>query len=465
MSKNQAEKKNHTDGSVRKNKKEKDLVLEIDLPGQPIQCWTTDVEKITVILRKHRDVIFDIDMAAGKTYTIWSDQSEMYDAKNKKLIHPRETRNFKDGELLHLWVARDFKGKIFLYEGANLRGAYNIPKLNVGIESFDPAVKPAPINIMLKAAGILGDAKAFNVMQPDGSLSIPEGMKNAEHDKFLQVVELNEKCKNLPQEIADFFMHGGEKEIFLSGGVVTRNWLWNQVAAQTGYVVGNFDWMKELFGERVTIRTVDHAGGRKMYVFLTGSTRHRLNLPAHRYSSMSTKVMGFTFGAGSAAGLRHASWGAVKGNFRGPGLVVILLTISLDVAEWMLDYRQSDPITGKPKQDLTDLFIKIGIDVTKNLISSAMLNYGFGLALLAAGTASIALIVAGTIVLTVLFSYGVDLLDKEYRVSEKIASAIKGAPAFLEKKMEKDYRGFAKAIDQAVKFGGFEYDSSKYPVR
>lgn len=202
-----------------------------------------------------------------------------------------------------------------------------------------------------------------------------------------------------------------------------------------------------------------------MYVFLTGSTRHRRNLPAHRYSSMSTKVMGFTFGAGSAAGLRHATWGAVKGNFKGAGLVVILFTIALGVAEWLLDYRQRDPITGKPKQNLTDLFVKIGIDVTKNLVNAAMLNYGFGLALLAAGSASIALIVAGTIVLTVLFSYGVDLLDKEFGVSEKIASAIKGAPALLEAKMEKDYRGFTKVIDQVVKFGGFEHDSSKYPAR
>lgn len=50
--------KSDTRNSAERNKRgKKELIVEIDLPGQPIQCWTTDVDKVTVILKKHRDVV------------------------------------------------------------------------------------------------------------------------------------------------------------------------------------------------------------------------------------------------------------------------------------------------------------------------------------------------------------------------------------------------------------------------
>lgn len=446
-----------------KTKSEKNLTVQIDLPGQPIQCWTTDYDKITVILRKHRDIVFDIDMRAGKTYTVWAEQSEMYDAKNKKLVHPREMLSFKDGELKHLWVSRDFKGKIYLYERSNLIGTYSIPQADVGIESLDPAFKPAPINIILKAENIWSEEKAFKVMQPNGSYSVPQELKIVEHDKFLHIVELNERCANIPREIADFFKHGGEKELFLSGGVVTQNWLINQIASQVGYVADNLSWMRELFGERVTLKVVDHQGGRKMYAFLSGSSRVRRNLPAYRYSAMSTKVMAFTFGAGSFAGLRHSSWAVLKGSFKGGGLIAMLLTISLDVAEWLVDYEAIDPVSGKPKQDLADLFVKIGIDVVKNLLYGQIVNWGIGLTMFAGGTIAVAFIVFGTVTLTLAVNFSIDFLDKRYGISDKLASEIRKAPSLLEETLSKDYQGFTNAIHQAVKYAEHSYDSSIHP--
>jgi hypothetical protein len=53
-----------------------DLVVQehcIDLPGESVQCWIGGgTDKLKVILRKHRDVIFDIHLGNGKTYTLES---------------------------------------------------------------------------------------------------------------------------------------------------------------------------------------------------------------------------------------------------------------------------------------------------------------------------------------------------------------------------------------------------------
>jgi hypothetical protein len=43
----------------------------IDLPGEAVKCWRSS-DHIKVILRKHRDVIFDVNLSKGTTYTVES---------------------------------------------------------------------------------------------------------------------------------------------------------------------------------------------------------------------------------------------------------------------------------------------------------------------------------------------------------------------------------------------------------
>jgi hypothetical protein len=83
----------------------------INLPGEAVQCWRSS-DRIKVILRKHRDVIFNINLGSGKTYTVESSESDFYNARDKKLVRPGANNKltFKDGERFHLWVKRDFKG-------------------------------------------------------------------------------------------------------------------------------------------------------------------------------------------------------------------------------------------------------------------------------------------------------------------------------------------------------------------
>jgi hypothetical protein len=93
----------------------------IDLPGETVQCWRSS-DNIRVVLRKHRDVIFDLNLGAGKTYTVQATRSDFYNARDKKLVYAKRKGvvSFKDGERLHLWVTRNFQGDLILKCGGDI---------------------------------------------------------------------------------------------------------------------------------------------------------------------------------------------------------------------------------------------------------------------------------------------------------------------------------------------------------
>lgn len=351
-------------------------------------------------------------------------------------------------------IGREFKGKISLYEEGVKISEYEIPQFYANETNEDPQFKPAPISIIIKNDLIFENKNSFNVVQLDGSFSPPK-LSDQEAESFIHIVEISKNGKDMPHELADFFKKGGEKEVFTSGGVATRNWIMNQIVAQSAYASDNQDWMRELWRDKIKLKSIDHKNaGKKYYAILTGSTRARRLISASRYSTVNTKVLAFSFGAKGAEGLMHSSWSAVKGNFRRGGLASILFTITLDIAEWSADYEQRDPITGKPKQDISDLFIKIGIDIGKNTINSVITScFMWGL-LSAAGGAPIIAVIIGTVVVAVLVGLTMDYFDKRFGGTEKLAEAIKSAPKKLEAKLQRDYNGYAKAIGQALFNGG-----------
>src|ERR1700739_4560691 len=354
-----------------KGKKAKHVV-RIDLPGEVGQCWLPNAEKVQVLLAKHMDVILDIQMFHGMQYEVEANQDFVYDKRTKQLIPPRNKIKFSDGEVLNLWIARNFKGQLKLTGAGRTLGTISPKEMGGVFQSDDPAVKPPPISVVIKNSHALPECRPFEIMQLDGSYT-SASIESREAEKFLQIVEIDPHKIDIPREVAAFFEHGGEKEVFESGNVVTRNWIFNQVVSQSAYISDNKAWMSELWGKKITLKTVVHKNvGKKMYVILTGSTKVRKLLTASLYSAQNSKVLAFSFGSGSASGLRHAAWGAVRGNLENAGLYSLIFTATLDITEWMSDYEKIDPATGKPKQDFVDLFIKIGLDVAKNLINSAI---------------------------------------------------------------------------------------------
>ena len=98
----------------------------IDLPGETVRCWRS-ADNITVVLRKHRDVIFDYNLENGATYQLESTIDKFYDAAKKKLV---KHATFKDGERFHLWIARGFKGALILKSSTGSVTHYNVAQLD-----------------------------------------------------------------------------------------------------------------------------------------------------------------------------------------------------------------------------------------------------------------------------------------------------------------------------------------------
>lgn len=128
----------------------------IDLPGEEFSCYVTE-PNVEVMLRKHRDVVFDIKQGNSTSYTVEADQSDFYSARDKKLVeHKKKQRAaFKDGERLHIWISRDFKGKLILKQGNIVLGKYSPNQLDRTDYGTDPITKPEP---MIIAIGKLANA-------------------------------------------------------------------------------------------------------------------------------------------------------------------------------------------------------------------------------------------------------------------------------------------------------------------
>ena len=419
----------------------------IDLPGESVSCWSDKVKKIRVVLRKHRDVIFDISLNDDALYTVQAERDPFYDAMEKKLIPAGAEVSFFNGALKHFWVGRGFRGALLLKKNGNLIGRYFPGELDSGIVGEQPEVKPAPLLVALKSQ---------NRRQVDTYSQVFSSDQSSSAEKFSLIVQLDTNDANMPRELLEYFMHGSDKEMFASGNVVTRNWAFNQVAAQLGFVHDNLNWMREVWKERLKFQKIKGT----LSVVLTGNKKAREYLTANWYGAKNAKVIAFSFGVGSAQGLRHAGWGAIKGMAGKGGLAALCFVIAIDVAEWLKDYEDRDPKTGLPKRDWNDLFIKVGTDVAKAAIGgvlTAAVGFAIGTIVVAiAGTVAVpvAVICLGIVALTIGIGYLVDFADQYYGISDGIRNAIKPSLEKLEHDFGKDYEGFDSAIGQALVFGG-----------
>ncbi|MFC4931712.1 hypothetical protein [Massilia sp. GCM10023247] len=116
----------------------------IDLPGESVQCWRSS-DSVRVILRKHRDVFFDINLKKDSVYTVES-KHEFYSPREKKLV---KKATFFDGERLNIWVGREFKGRLVLKTGDAVIGEYEVTKLDNVSYGADPKNKPEPLLVIM----------------------------------------------------------------------------------------------------------------------------------------------------------------------------------------------------------------------------------------------------------------------------------------------------------------------------
>lgn len=452
-------------------------ITTIDLPGETAQCWRS-TEAVRVVLRKHRDVLFDIRLFKGMIYTVQAELSEFYDATAKKIILKGKSVAIKDGERIHLWVSRDFKGALILKANDKILGRYEPNKLDPAHHDADPMTKPAPLIVLLHNERFGNPQSITNGIPPFGNafsnLTSPaKPATNAQadfqtpnmppitaqpqgtFDQTMHVIEVRHDDPKLPDVVSAFFKKGGEQTAIDTNGQITRNWLWGAIAGTAAYLDDNQHWIKELWSQKFYLQKVVHKKvGAKWYIVFKGNQRLRQYFTATRYGMANSKVLSITSGAGSTAGLRHRTWDAAKGSMKKTGALAVVFTIVLDTAEWLNDYEERDPKTGKPKKGFFDLVFKIGIDLLKAGLSAALGAIAMGALVFLGVVTGGAAVVVGAIILSVAIGLAIDWIDKKTGVTDSVSKSLRDGIDYLTKKMPTDYGNYASALQQAIAYGG-----------
>ncbi len=414
----------------------------IDLPGEEVRCVVRK-PKLEIMLRKHRDVVFDVRLFKGMQYTVEAYEGDFYNARDKKIVlrARRQKVIFTDGERLHLWVGRGFRGSLILKANGKVLGRYRPADLDRQHYDSDPRTKPAPLLVVLAnepAPRQPGRANPWDEPEaPALQYSQPRPAEQAMH-----IVEVRPNVGVMPDEVADFFRKGGEDTAIDADKLITRNWLWAQIAGAAAYVGDNLPWIRDLWAQKFYLTKVK---GRA-YIIFKGSPGLRKFLTGTRYLSDTTKVVAISAGAGTIKGVHKAGWEAVKGSMKGAAKFALILTMTLDFAEWLADYEQRDPVTGKPKRDFYDLGAKIFTDVAWAVIGAAVGTTVMA-SLVAVGLVSVGLlVVVGAIGVAVVVGYGLAWMDANWGITSSVAAAARGAAEHLDRKLPRDYTDYEQSI-------------------
>lgn len=453
-------------------------ITTIDLPGETVQFWRSTTT-VRIVLRKHRNVLFDIQLFKGMIYTVEAEQGDFYDAGAKKIYFPKRRLTFRDGERVHLWISRDFKGALIVKANDKILGRFEPNKLDPAIHDAAPTTKPAPLIVVWHndpGAKPLGTSAANSPASsvpgfprrteksatdawadsqiPQMTLPLAEQQSEAT-DQIMHVIEVNPDDLKIPADIAAYFKKGGEPTAIDTNGQITRNWLWGTIAGTAAYLDDNHHWIKELWSQKFYLQKIVHKKAwPKWYIVFKGNQKLRQYFTASRYGVNNSKVLSITSGVGSTAGLRHGAWDAAKGSVKKAGALAVVFTIALDTAEWMNDYEERDPSTGKPKKDFFDLAFKIGVDLAKAGLSAALGAAVMGALLFFGVITGGAVVVVGAIVLSIAIGLTIDWIDKKTGATEGVSKLLRTGCEYLEKKMPTDYGNYDSALQQAVAYGG-----------
>ena len=433
----------------------------IDLPGEEVRCVVRK-PKLEIMLRKHRDVVFDVRLFKGMQYTVEADEGDFYNARDKKIVlrARRQKVSFTDGERLHLWVGRGFKGSLILKANGKVLGRYRPADLDRQHYDSEPRTKPAPMLVVLAnepAPRQPGRANFWSRWRPGNAKPWDEPEAPALQysqprpaEQAMHIVEVRPNVGVMPDEVADFFRKGGEDTAIDADKLITRNWLWAQIAGAAAYVGDNLPWIKELWKQRFYLSKVKG----KAYIIFKGSPGLRKFLTGTRYLSDTTKVVAISAGAGTINGVHKAGWEAVKGSMKGAAKFALILTMTLDFAEWLADYEQRDPTTGKPKRDFYDLGAKIFTDVAWAVVGALAGTLFAAVALTAlAGVAVIGGVVAiGAIFVAVGVGYGLAYLDSKLGITTEIASRARARAlgGYLDDKLPRDYVYYSQSLENMM---------------
>jgi len=396
----------------------------IDLPGEQVQCWRSS-DKLTVILRKHRDVILEMNLGKDKKYTVESTGSDFYHADAKKLIAGRGGAGilFNDGERLHLWISRDFKGEFLLKSSGQVMMKFEPQQLDAQQYGRDPSIKPVPIIVALGSSANSSELqspkpgeKAKKTGQSMSSVETARPISAPVEDGCAIVCVVNGDLKGIPEDIWETLKSGGGKSgvaEFDPFNIATRNWLLGQLAGAGAYAKDNWEWLKASLdgktkdGFKLVTAKVHYVRGQVRYYF-SGYSKYNTVFGPGGFGSGHDRITSIFCGAGKGGSLFNATAKGVLGTFKGNALVSFIFGSATAMAEWKGDVTKDgyDLASALLMSLFKAIFSAIlVVAIVACIVMFIMFFVGASLSVVAIGAITVGVGVA--------VNYGVDVLDKK----------------------------------------------------
>jgi hypothetical protein len=352
------------------NKAENEMVVQehcIDLPGESVQCWLGGgTDKLRVILRKHRDVIFDLNLGNGKSYSVESTESDFYNVCDKKLMFAARHASvaFRDGERLHLWISRGFRGSLVLKCDNIVLARVSPNEWDSHRTSENPKEKPAPIIISLgehKFASKQSQASHANhtTLLALPQKTIPQARVTPEAIPHpAAATKLEENCavicvvdgrvEGMPEHLVQYFKRGGDGSGFSDidpNHVATRNWILGQLSGALAYGKDNWNWLKASIDGKTSegfklVKAKIHYVRGKIRFYFSGYSNSNFVFGRGGYGPGHERIMTIFSGAGETKSTFMAAAKGVGASFKGCALISFIFGSATAIAEWKDDAKK-----------------------------------------------------------------------------------------------------------------------------
>lgn len=418
----------------------------IDLPGEDIRCYVHK-PKLQIVLRKHRDVIFDIKLFKGTQYTVEADQSDFYNARDKKLVDFKKKQKvtFTDGERMHLHVGRNFTGSLILKANGKVMGHWQPSLLDITRYDDAPETKLAPLMVIMKNTDDAGTvnktaitsaplsdplgisqnwtlspiSRAYNLDAP-----VPLG-RPATHAAYepphptVAVVDVDGKTipEHLLRRLSQGIKHLSEGNTSVladvdTDNIVTRNWLYGQLAGTAAYAKDNWSWLRNSINKtadgsfKLVSAKISYRAG-KARVYFTGYSKLNPVFGPGGHGADNAKVLQIYAGVGSTASSFKSVAKSIGGTLKANALISFIFGSALSIAEWKEDVQK----------DRYDLAAALFSGLIKALVSAALVAiivaaFVVFVMTLVGGTVAAITIGVLTVVLSVATGITVEIGDK-----------------------------------------------------
>lgn len=400
-----------------KKPSDSDLMVQehcIDLPGESVQCWIKgDTDKLKVILRKHRDIIFDIHLGNKKTYTVESTESDFYNPLEKKLVHTsrRDKVTFEDGERLHVWISRDFRGALILKLDERIIYKVEPNKLDRQKYSENPKEKPAPIIIAIgdnRTAGTPFQKTAnqpivntkFKPAPPDFIASARPRPTHAVDLSHPTICIVDGKAEGMPPDILEIIKKGGDNSGFSDidpNHIATRNWILGQIVGVEAYVEDNWGWIRASLEGKTNggfklVKAQIHFARGKVRFYFSGYSNANPVFGRGGFGPSHERIMTIFAGAGKTTSTFSATLKGIAGTFENAALVSFVFGTATAIVEWTDDVRKDGYdlaaalVTSTLKTILTAAITTL---VTALIVWLVMIVFGAAIPVIAVGAITV----------------------------------------------------------------------------